>query len=99
MVTVTILVHCVQGMDGANGDGSPGIAGKRVKFFFLIVMIKSLIFGKQEIAIRDSLFPISVFLEDPKKNFEGVDFLWYLIGNRDSETIKIEERMCMSPGE
>jgi hypothetical protein len=58
-------------------------------------MIESLIFDKQEIAIRDS-FPISVY---PKKIFEGVYFLWYLIGHRESETTKIEDRMSMSQGE
>ena len=59
-------------------------------------MIEYLIFGKQDIAIRDSLFPVSVY---PMKIFEGAYFLWYLIGHRESETIKIEDRMSMSPGE
>jgi hypothetical protein len=59
-------------------------------------VIESLIFGKHEIAIRDSLFPVSVY---PKKIFEGVYFLWYLIGHRESDTKKIEDRMSMSPGE
>ena len=58
-------------------------------------MIESLIIGKQEIAIRDS-FPVSVY---PKKIFEGVCFLWYLIGQKESATKKIEDRMSMSPGE
>ncbi len=38
--------------------------------------------------------PGSGLYSDTKRNFEGVHFLCDLIGNSDSQTIKIEKRVC-----